>query len=72
MYSPPANGYALVPVILVLNYGLNSYTALWKAKESHTLYGKKLDRKYIREENSDTNVEIVASWAVAGNHSRGR
>lgn len=71
MYSPPANGYALVPVILVLNYGLNSSTALWKAKESHTLYGKKTRQK-IREENSDTNVEIVASWAVAGNHSRGR
>lgn len=70
MYSPPANGYALVPVILVLNYGLNSSTALWKAKESHTLYGKKTRQK-IREENSDTNVEIVASWAVAGNHSRG-
>lgn len=60
VYGPPASGYDLVPAILVPNYGFNSTTALWKAWESQRLR-KKIQKKNLREENSDTTLEIMVS-----------
>lgn len=68
MHGPPACGYALALAFLVPNYGSNSFTVLWRDRESQRLWKK------IQTENPcrwaiSNGKESSKGWITpTGNH----